>query len=192
MRQPSKGLDKESELIAKARSGDERAIEALVLRFQDRVFTLAMRLARSKEEAEDITQEAFIKVLNGLPTFRGEAGFFTWLYRITVNLARDRFRSGSQQLWRNSTESVPIDLPDRAPCPERSLALKQDLQRLEAALARLGPDLREAFVLRHVEGLSYDEMAEILEAPADALKMRVHRARKMLRLLMEQNHASGT
>lgn len=184
--------DKETELIAKARSGDEKAIEALVSRFQDRTFTLAMRLMGSREEAEDITQEAFTKVLNGLPTFRGQAGFFTWLYRITINLARDRFRARSAQRWTDSTESACADLADPAPSPEKCLVIKQDLQRLEAALAGLSQDLREAFILRHVDELSYDEMAEILQVSPDALKMRVHRARKTLRLLMEGNHPDET
>lgn len=192
MRGQFPGSAEEQALIARARLGDGKAVESLIRHFQDRVFSLALRLTGHWEEAEDVTQEVFVRALRGLPTFRGDAGFFTWLYRITVNLVRDRFRARSGQPEAEPAEGPVIDSRDPAPTPDRAVAGREDLRRLERALGRLSPAFREAFLLRHVEGLSYDEMAKILEAPSSTLKMRVHRASVALKALLEESDVERT
>lgn len=167
MRLPPLPSGEEHRLVARARTGDGEAIEALIRHFQDRVFSLALRLLGNRADAEDLTQEAFVRSIQGLPTFRGEAGFFTWLYRITVNLARDRFRAeaGLEKTGPAGQQAEP-DPPDPGPSPERAVAGRLGLSRLEAALRRLSPPSREAFLLRHVEGLDYEAMGEILGGAA--------------------------
>ncbi len=179
----------EQDLITRARLRDGTAVEALIRRFQDRVFSLALRLTRHRAEAEDVTQEVFVRALQGLSTFRGDAAFFTWLYRITVNLVRDRVRARAGEPGARPAEEPGIDPPDPGPTPDRTAAGREGLRRLERALARLNPVFREAFLLRHVEGLSYDEMVEVLEIPSATLKMRVHRACVALRALVEESDA---
>ncbi|MBI4168725.1 MAG: sigma-70 family RNA polymerase sigma factor [Acidobacteria bacterium] len=189
MRSPPLPPGEEQRLIARARTGDGEAIEALVRHFQDRVFSLVLRLTRNWQDAEDLTQETFVRAFQGLPAFRGEAAFFTWLYRITVNLVRDRVRADGVQPGAEPADGPESDPRDPAPSPEQAVAGRQEVRRLEVALGSLGPHLREAFLLRHVEGLSYEAMAEILGAPPATLKMRVHRACKTLRGLLEEGNA---
>jgi RNA polymerase sigma-70 factor (ECF subfamily) len=187
MRLPPLPSGEEHRLVARARTGDGEAIEALIRHFQDRVFSLALRLLGNRADAEDLTQEAFVRAIEALPTFRGEAGFFTWLYRIAVNLARDRFRAEAGQEKTGPAGQTEPDPADLSPSPERIAAGRLDLSRLEAALGRLSPASREAFLLRHVEGLDYETMSEILGVPPDTLKMRVHRACTALRALLEES-----
>lgn len=174
----------EQDLVTRARAGDGEAIEALIRHFQNRVFSLALRLTRNRTEAEDVVQETFVRALEALPTFRGEAGFFTWLYRITLNLVRDRSRAASGAAA-PAANWLEIDPPTPEPSPEDRLEGRQAWQRIEVALGRLEPMYREAFLLRHVEGLSYEAMATILDAPIGTLKMRAHRACTKLKTLLE-------
>ncbi|HWP35381.1 MAG TPA: sigma-70 family RNA polymerase sigma factor [Thermodesulfobacteriota bacterium] len=191
MRSSPASPGEERQLLVRARSGDGAAVEALVRHFQDRVFSVALRLTGSRADAEDVAQEAFVRAIQGLPAFRGEAGFFTWLYRITVNLARDRWREAAGPAADPSADGAGPEPPDPAPGPERAVATRQQMQRLELALGKLSPASREAFVLRHIEGLEYDAMVEILGVPAATLKMRVHRACMALRALLEDGHVDG-
>jgi RNA polymerase sigma-70 factor, ECF subfamily len=159
----------EPEVVRRARGGDLQAFEELVRAHQADVYRLALHLVRDRETAEDVTQEAFVHAFRSLPRFRGTAKFSTWLYRITRNSAVDaiRRRERSRRLERSITEDVPV--------PDPSLRAA-----LTAAVERLPGDLREAFTLIEVFGLSYRETSSVLGVLPGTLKSRMHRARRLL------------
>jgi RNA polymerase sigma-70 factor (ECF subfamily) len=159
----------EPEVVRRARGGDLQAFEELVRTHQADVYRLALHLVRDRETAEDVTQEAFVHAFRSLPRFRGTAKFSTWLYRITRNSAVDaiRRRERSRRLERSTTEDVPV--------PDPSLRAA-----LTAAVERLPGDLREAFTLIEVFGLSYRETSSVLGVLPGTLKSRMHRARRLL------------
>jgi RNA polymerase sigma-70 factor (ECF subfamily) len=179
-------------LAAQAAAGDEPAFEDLVIRYQARVFRLARRLTGDDGDAQDALQEAFLQVHRGLPSFRGEARFSTWLYRIATNAAlmqrRARRRRPAESLEaylprfdaKGEHAATPAEL--HAPCRVEELLDRQILaEKARAGLERL-PDLyREAFVLRDLEELPTSEVAEVLGLEPAAVRQRVHRARLMLR-----------
>jgi RNA polymerase sigma-70 factor, ECF subfamily len=179
-------------LAGRAAAGDELAFEAIVRRFQGRVFRLASRLTGSETEAADVLQETFLRVYRGLPSFRGESRFGTWLYRIATNAALAHRRARS----RRPAESLEAFLPrfdgnggHLATPAELQVAARVDElldRRVLAEKARAGierlPDLyREAFVLRDLEEMPTAEVAEVLGLEPAAVRQRVHRARLMLR-----------
>jgi len=187
------GADTSDEtLAARAAAGDEPAFEALVMRYQARVFRLARRLTAEDGDAQDAMQETFLQVHRGLPAFRGEARFSTWLYRIATNAALMQRRARA----RRPTESLEAYLPRfdgagrhagtpaelQAPCRvEEVLDRRLLAEKARAGIERL-PDLyREAFVLRDLEELPTAEVAEVLGLEPAAVRQRVHRARLMLR-----------
>ena len=181
----------DDELTRRARSGDPAAFEALVVRYQDRVFRLARRLTGSSHDAEEVAQDTFLRVFRRLSTFRGEARFSTWLYRIATNTAL-MLRRGRA---RRKTESLEDYLPrfdrdgrharnvdhGRASRADEILDRDRLARGAQAALKRL-PDLyRTPFVLRDLEEMSTAEVASVLSISADTVRQRVHRARLMLR-----------
>ena len=176
--------DDEEGLVARARAGDRAAFDALVRRHSDGLFAVVARLCGDRDEAEEVTQEAFLRAWSGLPGFRGDAQFFTWLYRIGVNEARRRADGR-----RRRGDVVVVSLHEQREHASRDhwvhpvdRAERADLRRtLEAAIARLPVDQRAAFVLRDVEGLSTAEAAAVLGLREAAFKSRLHRARKRLR-----------
>lgn len=169
-------------LVLRARSGDRGAFEDLVRRHQDRIYRLALRLSGNTEDGADIAQETFVHAFTAIASFRGESSFSTWLYRIAVNLARDHRRSSVRRArWMEPDGEVPRG--ERAAGPEdpESHALGEEMtRRLERAVEDLPEIYREAFVMRFVGRIPYEEMCTILNLPLPALKMRVHRARKLV------------
>jgi RNA polymerase sigma-70 factor (ECF subfamily) len=159
----------EPDVVRRARAGDLDAFEELVRAHQADVYRLALHLVRDRETAEDVTQEAFVHAFRSLPRFRGTAKFSTWLYRITRNSAVDaiRRRERRRRLERESTEDLPV--------PDPSLRAA-----LSAAIDGLPIDLREAFTVIEVFGLSYREASSVLSVLPGTLKSRMHRARRML------------
>ena len=179
-------------LAARAAAGDEPALEALVIRYQARVFRLARRLTGNDGDAQDALQDAFLQVHRHLPSFRGEARFSTWLYRIATNAAlmvrRARVRRPAESLEeflpRFDGEGRHAATPDelRAPCRAEEALDRQLLAEKARAGIDLLPDLyREAFVLRDLEELSTADVAEVLGVEPATVRQRVHRARLMLR-----------
>jgi RNA polymerase sigma-70 factor (ECF subfamily) len=179
-------------LAARAASGDEPAFEELVIRYQARAFRLARRLTGDDGDAQDALQEAFLQVHRGLPGFRGEARFSTWLYRIAANAAlmqrRTRARRPSESLeaylprfdGAGQHAATPAEL--QAPCHAEEILDRQVLARKARAAVDQLPDLyREAFILRDLEELPTAEVAEVLGLEAATVRQRVHRARLMLR-----------
>jgi len=175
-------------LLARARGGDGEAFDAIVLRYQDRVYNLLLRLCASASEAEDLTQEAFLKAYRALSKFHGESAFYTWLYRIAVNAHRSRRRSEGRRRQVEQPEAV-LETADgefrreaEAPgaSPEEEAVRREAHARVKRELDRIPEEYREVIVLRDVEGLEYDAIAEVVGASRSAVKSRLHRARQSL------------
>ncbi len=164
--------------------GDPRPFRTLVTRYRDRVINTAYRFLGDPYDAEDVAQEVFLKVYRGLPDFRGESSFSTWLYRIAVNTCKNELRRRSRQptLLEPDLESLGILLP-AAPSPEQAVTTREQRDAIQETLDRLGETDREALVLHDVQDLSYQEIAEVLGIGLSAAKMRVRRARLAFREL---------
>jgi len=186
---PSTGGD-EASLIARSLKQDHEAFGQLVDRYASVVVNLAYRMVGDRTEAEDLAQEAFIAAFKALPTFRADAKFSTWLYRIAANKCKDWLRAKRPGHQEVEVDSVADEQMVEARTPERLLSQQQVADRLDRAIQRLPPLYREAFVLKHVEGLSYEEMEELLGVSGDTLKMRVYKGRLQLsRELAEFNES---
>lgn len=183
----------ERALIGRIREGDTEEFKVLVRRYQARIYTLALRLLGSPQEAEDCAQEAFLRAYKNLKQFSGRSSFYTWIYRITVNLALSRLRHLSRR-GRGKTESLqpadepsflrPVEPLEPGPNPRERLMEKDLEAQLNRALQRLPAGYRAVLVLRDVEGRSYEEVAELMALPLGTVKSRLHQARaKMQRLL---------
>jgi len=174
-------VDPDRELVERARAGERAAFDQLVARYQRRLLRLVLRLLRDPAEAEDVVQETFLKAYRALPRFRGEAAFYTWLYRIALNGARNailrrRQRSGPHGV---APSQLPAPVPEIG-TPESMLLSKQVVQAIDAALEALPLELRTAVVLREIEGLSYEEIAQIMECPLGTVRSRIFRAREAI------------
>lgn len=178
--------DPDQALVALAAAGDPKAFRLLVLKYQQRVQRLIARLVRDPAWVEDLAQETFIRVYKALPQFRGESQFYTWVYRIAVNTAKkaliDRRRDPIQQEWSSASadeETFPEELePSTQDTPESEFAAKEIAQAVNHALDALPEDLRQALVLREMEGLSYDDIAEVMGCPIGTVRSRIFRARE--------------
>jgi RNA polymerase sigma-70 factor, ECF subfamily len=176
-------------LIERCRAGDVAAFEPLVEKYRQRVWRLAYNTLRDREEAWDVAQEAFIRAYQALPSFRGQAAFYTWLYRIVMNLAADRARSRGAQGRAFGTERVPEEdwdrvLPDDhagSEAPDTAAARREQRGKIMRALDTLSEDHRKIIMLSDLEGLSYREIADTLEIPMGTVMSRLHNARKRLR-----------
>jgi RNA polymerase sigma-70 factor (ECF subfamily) len=177
----------EGTLLARARAGDRGAFAALVREHERDIYTLAVRLTEDYDQAADVAQEAFIRAWNGLPAFRGDSSFGTWMYRITVNTAWTwrRRRRRNQTIDLDGLEAVPPELQYRDDVDE-ALVLRN---RLRAALNELPSGLRTVVVLRDVYGLSHQEIADQLGISAGAAKVRLHRGHRRLQRHLEEHEA---
>ena len=179
----------DSALIEQCRAGDIAAFEPLVEKYRQRVWRLAYNVLRDREEAWDVAQEAFIKAYQALSSFRGQSAFYTWLYRITMNVAADRARSRAAQGRAFGTERVPEEdwervIADHNPgetSPADTASRREERQKIMQALDQLSEDHRRIIMLGDLEGLSYREIAETLEIPMGTVMSRLHNARKKLR-----------
>lgn len=172
----------DAQLVVRSLKQDHEAFGQLIDRHASRIITLAYRMVGDRAEAEDLAQEAFLTAFKALPTFRADAKFSTWLYRIAANKCKDWLRAkrpGMGQQDVDIDELLDGQVADEQ-TPERLLSQQQVGRELEQAILRLPPLYREAFVLKHVEGLSYEEMEAILGVQGDTLKMRVYKGRLQL------------
>jgi RNA polymerase sigma-70 factor (ECF subfamily) len=174
-------------LVRRVQRGDRGAFDALVLKYQHKVVKLVMRYVRNPAEAEDIAQEAFIKAYRALPQFRGDSAFYTWLYRIAINTAknalvsRDRSPVGYDLDLQNPQE--PYDMHGRLKDSEtpEGLVLTDEIRTIvNTAIEALPEDLRTAIVLRELDGLSYEEIAATMECPVGTVRSRIFRAREAI------------
>lgn len=184
----------EQALIARSLQHDREAFGLLVERYAEPVLNLIRRITGDQDDAEDLAQETFLAAFRALPSFRGDARLLTWLHRIAVNKCHDWFRSRRPlEPWHEPEDSGggPEPAADTN-TPERALAQKEVADLLEGALQALPAVYREAFVLKHVEGLSYEEMSKILDASQGALKMRVYKARAQVRMKLAHLHEQAS
>ncbi len=188
-------------LVDRVKQGDVRAFEMLVVKYQRRIERLIGRMVRDVDLVPDIAQETFIRAYRALPQFRGESAFYTWLYRIAVNTAkktlgdlkRDPLVTESARIGRDEdgeeTSRVENELTD-GETPEALLASKQIANAVNSAIEDLSEDLRQAITLREIEGLSYEEIAEVMSCPIGTVRSRIFRAREAiaerLRPMLEQ------
>lgn len=178
------GSDREA--VAEARAGDTEAFRGLVERYSARIFRLGYRMTANAHDAEDVVQETFLRAYRGLDQFESRANFGTWIFRIAVNAALDLMRK-RQRLDDSHRPADPegpdvlAELPATAPAPDRLVFSAEVKQRVDLALARLSPVERTAFVLRHFEGMSMEEIGALLELRLSAAKNTVFRAVQKLR-----------
>jgi RNA polymerase sigma-70 factor (ECF subfamily) len=184
----SPGID-EHALIQRCIAGDATAFEPLVEKYRQRVWRLAYQVLHDREEAWDVAQEAFVRAFHSLPSFRGQSAFYTWLFRITVNVATDRHRQRGAQARAFGPERVTEEewartTPDPGGGPEHQATRKEQRERIRSALDALPPKARTIIMLSDVEGLSYREIAEVLNCPIGTVMSRLHNARKRLKTLL--------
>jgi RNA polymerase sigma-70 factor (ECF subfamily) len=189
--------DNDLQLVERVQKGDKSAFDLLVLKYQHRVLKLVSRFVSDAAEAQDVAQEAFLKAYRALPSFRGDSAFYTWLYRIAINTAKNALVS-------NRRRPVDFDLDLQDPeqydrnaklkdvdTPEGVLLTDEIRETVERAMQQLPEDLRTAIVLREIEGLSYEEIAEAMDCPVGTVRSRIFRAReaidKRLRPLLDES-----
>ncbi len=179
--------DADMALVERVQSGDREAFGLLVEKYQRRLLRLVMRLVRDPAEAEDVAQDAFIKAYRALPNFRGESAFYTWLYRIGVNTAKNWLVANGRRMPTVSEitneDGEGVDegglLRDEE-TPDRVLMSKQIGETVSAAMDGLPEDLRTAIALREIEGLSYEEIAQVMDCPIGTVRSRIFRAREVI------------
>jgi len=179
----------EMELVRAAAAGDQDAFARLVQQYENKVYRLALRLCGSEEDAADVAQESFLSAWRGLPNFRGEAGFATWLYRLTNNAAIDHLRKVKKQRGDVSLDDdeAGFDAPDSGPTPQQAAEGRELQQAVAAGLRQLSEDHRSVLVLREVQLLSYEEIARVLQLDLGTVKSRISRARNSLRKILTEN-----
>ncbi|MBK1735461.1 RNA polymerase sigma factor RpoE [Halorhodospira abdelmalekii] len=174
------------ELVRRVQAGEKQAFDLLVLRYQQRLVKLIARYVRDPQEAQDVAQEAFIKAYRALANFRGESGFYTWLYRIGVNTAKNHLvaqgrRPPDADIDAADAERFDIDTMLREQATPEAEAVRDEIeQAIVAAIEALPAELRTAVTLRELEGLSYQEIAEVMECPVGTVRSRIFRAREAI------------
>ena len=174
-------------LVERAQGGDQRAFELLVSKYQRKLARLLSRFIRDAAEVEDVAQEAFIKAYRALPSFRGDSAFYTWLYRIGINTAKNYLvaqgRRAPTSTEFDSEEAETFEAADQLRdinTPESLLLSKQIGETVNGAIDALPEELRTAIVLREIEGLSYEEIAEVMNSPVGTVRSRIFRAREAI------------
>ncbi len=173
----------DQKLVERVQKGDNGAFDLLVLKYQHKIVNLVMRYVRDPELAQDITQEAFIKAYRALPRFRGDSAFYTWMYRIAVNTAKNHLAA-----QRRRPMDIELDLQDpeqyelhaklkETDTPEGITLSNELMEIVERAIAALPEDLQTAIILRELEGMSYEEIAQTMECPVGTVRSRIFRAR---------------
>lgn len=182
-------------LIERIKNGDNAAYEDMVVRYWDRIFARVYNLLKNQQDAEEVTQDAFIRAHRGLSNFRGDASFSTWLYQIATNLAHNRYwywfrrkRDQSVSLDQKLTAEGDITLEDVMPCesetPSESVITKEFVDRVSECMQDLSKKHREVLILRNVQNLSYEAISQKLNISVGTVKSRIARARENLRMLM--------
>ena len=175
----------EQKWISAAQKGDQDAFEALVRLYEKRVFALTSRMCRNSEDAAEAAQEAFLAAWQGLPFFRGDASFSTWLYRLASNACVDLLRrEGRHRAAAGPSlndEALNVDIPDGAASPQEVAERSELRQQIEDGLSALSPEHRQVLILREMHQLTYDEIADTLSLDVGTVKSRISRGRKQLR-----------
>jgi len=178
-------------LVERVQEGDKQAFDILVKKYQHRIVVLVSRFLKDSADVQDVTQEAFIKAYRALPNFRGESAFYTWLYRIAVNTAKNHLvslgrRPPSVDLDVNDAEQFEGSLALKEQATPERLMLKDEIQRVVTeTIEGLSEDLRTAITLRELEGMSYEEIAEVMGCPVGTVRSRIFRARETIQVKLK-------
>lgn len=190
------GVDRDQsddERIKATLAGDPTAYESLVLKYQDRLFNTLYRITHSREEAEDVAQDAFVQAYVKLSSFQGKSQFYTWLYRIAFNISVSRRRKKRPVLSVDHTQELSGNEPiDSLPSAQERMEQQEDVQAVQSALNRLSDDHRRILVLRELEGCDYEAIGEVLELPVGTVRSRLFRARKQLKEELERSGHNKT
>ena len=177
----------DQELVERAQQGDTKAFEMLVVKYNRRLGRLLSRFIKDEHEVNDVVQESFIKAYRALPNFRGDSAFYTWLYRISINTAKNFLANNNKRPIMASEitngDGEVMDVVEQVAdnlTPEAELMNKQILQTVESVVAKLPEDLRRAITLREMDGLSYEEIAEVMQCPIGTVRSRIFRAREVI------------
>ena len=176
----------DKQLVERVRRGDKRAFDLLILKYQHKIISIVGRYLGDRNDVQDVSQETFIKAYRAIPNFRGESAFYTWLYRIAINTAKNHLVSKSRR-----PPNIDIDIDDGEfqdssavlrdnESPQASLATKQMEEVIFRAIENLPEELRVAVTLREFEGLSYEEIARIMDCPVGTVRSRIFRAREAI------------
>ncbi len=176
----------DKEIIERVKNGDKKSYDLLVVKYQQRVINLISRFVKNHSDALDVSQETFIKAYRALPNFRGESAFYTWLYRIAVNTAKNHLTVQSRKITKSDYDVTDIEQIEgnmsltEHTTPE-NLLVKDELQEIILkTIENLPEDLKSAIMLREIEGLSYEEIANVMECPVGTVRSRIFRAREMI------------
>ncbi|MGB4882130.1 MAG: RNA polymerase sigma factor RpoE [Neisseria sp.] len=179
--------DIDQALVERAQKGEHKAFELLVVKYQRRLNRLISRFIKDEHEVHDVTQEALIKAYRALPNFRGESAFYTWLYRIAINTAKNFLITSGKRVMLQSDvandEGEFLDITEQVAdyhTPEAEMVNREILETVEAAVSRLPEDLRKAITLREMDGYSYEEIAQIMDCPIGTVRSRIFRAREVI------------
>ena len=181
----------DKELVQRVQQGDKKSFDLLVLKYQNRIIKLVSRYVREQSDAMDVAQEAFLKAYRALPNFRGDSAFYTWLYRIAINTAKNHLVSMSRRpaeahLENSDGDAIDIEeLQKDFDNPENLLLAEEIKQTILTAMNKLPEDLRVAITLREIDGLTYEEIAEAMDCPIGTVRSRIFRARETIDKLLE-------
>jgi RNA polymerase sigma-70 factor (ECF subfamily) len=176
----------DEELVSRVQQGDKTAYDILVLRYQHKIIQLVNRYVKDHSEAQDVAQEAFIKAYRALGSFRGDSAFYTWLYRIAINTAKNYLVSRARRNADYQLDVQDAEAIENAPqlqgldTPERQLLGDEIAMTIQSAIEHLPEEMRVAIMLREFEGMSYEEIAEAMECPVGTVRSRIFRAREAI------------
>lgn len=172
-------------IIARARRGDAGAFEQLVETYREQVYRIALRMCGNAADADEAAQEAFLAAWKGLPNFRGDSQFSTWLYQLTTHAAIDLMRREKRQI---ATEDITeVSAPDPAPGPQQQAERRETQEAVRDAILQLTPEYRQIVVLRFLEDLSYEEIGAALKLPSGTVKSRLNRAKAQLKDILSKS-----
>jgi len=180
------GEQLDEELVLRVQQGDKSAYDLLVIKYQHRIIQLVNRYIKDPSDAQDVAQEAFIKAYRALGNFRGESAFYTWLYRIAINTAKNYLMSRSRRSADAQVDVLDAEQIEKAPqlqgmeTPERQLLNEEIVETIKTAIAKLPEEMRVAIMLREFEGMSYEEIAEAMDCPVGTVRSRIFRAREAI------------
>ncbi|MDH5483883.1 MAG: RNA polymerase sigma factor RpoE [Gammaproteobacteria bacterium] len=173
-------------LVERVQQGDKRAFDILVLKYQQRIINLVSRFVRNSDEVQDVAQEAFIKAYRALKNFRGDSAFYTWMYRIAINTAKNYLVSSGRRVTTSAVDAQDAEQYDSGDwlreyaTPERELLAEEIKQVINKTIVELPDDLKDAITLREMEGLSYEDIAEVMDCPIGTVRSRIFRAREAI------------
>ena len=172
-------------IIARARRGDAGAFEQLVETYREQVYRIALRMCSNAADADEAAQEAFLAAWKGLPNFRGDSQFSTWLYQLTTHAAIDLMRREKRQIA--ADDITEVSAADPAPSPQQQAEQSEQREIVRDAILQLAPEQREVVVLRFMEELSYEEIGAVLKLPSGTVKSRLNRAKAQLKDILSKS-----